>query len=75
MLGITESIHGEAFNRIPAVFEDRSFSNEDIEDAKLIGYTDGDHVVLQLKDGSITIVYSIDIDWLLYDPLTDKVAG
>ena len=66
MLGITESLWGDSF-QIPAVYEDRSFTEEDISDAKLIGYTENDHVILQLKDKSITIVYSIDIDWLLYD--------
>jgi hypothetical protein len=71
MLGVTPSIHGDL--NIPAVYEDRSFTEEEIEDAKLIGYTEEDHVILQLKDKSITIVYSIDIDWLLYDPETDKV--
>lgn len=72
MLGITESILGKDFN-IPAVYEDRTFTDDEISDAKLIGYTDQDHVILQLSDKSITIVYSIDIDWLLYDPETDKV--
>ena len=75
MLDIMDSIHSDTyyFNHIPAVYEDRSFTREQIQDAKLIGYTEGDHVVLQLLDKSITIVYSIDIDWLLYDEATDKV--
>lgn len=73
MLGITQSMPGMDFN-IPAVYEDRTFTEEDISDAKLIGYTEEDHVILQLKDNSITIVYSIDIDWLLYDPESDKVG-
>lgn len=72
MLGITQP--GIGFN-IPAVYEDRSFTEEDISNAKLIGYTEDDHVVLQLLDKSITVVYSIDIDWLLYDPETDKVKA
>jgi len=73
MLDVMEGLYGDAFSSIPAVYEDRSFTREQIQDAKLIGYTEGDHVVLQLLDKSITIVYSIDIDWLLYDEATDKV--
>lgn len=73
MLGITQSMPGMDFN-IPAVYENRSFTEDEISDAKLIGYTEEDHVILQLLDKSITIVYSIDIDWLLYDPETDKVT-
>jgi hypothetical protein len=71
MLGVMPSIHG--YFNIPAVYEDRSFTEDEISNAKLIGYTEEDHVILQLIDKSITIVYSIDIDWLLYDPETDKV--
>ena len=73
MLDVMEGLYGDSFSSIPAVYEDRSFTREQIQDAKLIGYTEGDHVVLQLLDKSITIVYSIDIDWLLYDEATDKV--
>jgi hypothetical protein len=73
MLGVMPSIHGDEFDRIPAVYEDRSITAEQVEYAKLIGYTEEDHVILQLLDKSITIVYSIDIDWLLFDPETDKV--
>jgi hypothetical protein len=74
MLDIMEGLYGDSFSSIPAVYEDRTFTREQIQDAKLISYTDQDHIVLQLKDKSITIVYSIDIDWLLYDPETDKVG-
>ena len=74
MLGVMESIHGKEFDQIPAVYEDRSISAEQVEDAKLIGYTENDHVILKLADGSITIVYSIDIDWLLYDEAEDKIS-
>ena len=73
MLDVMEGLYGDAFSSIPAVYEDRTFTREQIQDAKLIGYTEEDHVVLQLLDKSITIVYSIDIDWLLYDAETDKV--
>ena len=69
-----EGLYGDSFSSIPAVYEDRAFTREQIQDAKLIGYTEEDHIILQLKDKSITIVYSIDIDWLLYDPETDKVG-
>lgn len=75
MLDIMEGLLEKSFDRIPAVYEDRSITREEIQDAKLIGYTDEDHVILQLLDKSITIVYSIDIDWLLYDQATDKVAS
>jgi len=75
MLDIMEGLYGDSFSDIPAVYEDKTFSREEIQDAKLIGYTDEDHVILQLLDKSITIVYSIDIDWLLYDQATDKVAS
>ena len=73
MLDVMEGLYGDSFSSIPAVYEDRTFTREQIQDAKLIGYTEEDHVILQLKDKSITIVYSIDIDWLLYDPEIDKV--
>jgi hypothetical protein len=75
MLDIMDSIHSDIYyiNHIPAVYEDRTISREQVQDAKLIGYTEEDHVILQLLDKSITIVYSIDIDWLLYDEAEDKV--
>lgn len=75
MLLVRESIHGNEFNQIPAVYEDRSITEDEVENAKLIGYTDEDHVILQLSDKSITIVYSIDIDWMLYDEAQDKVSA
>ena len=75
MLDVMEGLYGDAFSSIPAVYEDRSFTREQIQDAKLISYTEDDHVVIQLLDKSITVVYSIDIDWLLYDDKTDKVRG
>ena len=75
MLDVMEGLYGDAFSPIPAVYQDRTFTREQIQDAKLIGYTEDDHVILQLLDKSITIVYSIDIDWLLYDEATDKISA
>jgi hypothetical protein len=34
---------------------------------------DGDHVVLQKPDQSIIVVYSIDLDWSLYNPEIDML--
>jgi len=75
MLDIMEGLLDKSFDRIPAVYEDRSITREEVQDAKLIGYTEDDHVILQLSDKTITIVYSIDIDWLLFDEAEDKVSA
>jgi hypothetical protein len=74
MLLMNKDVYG-LHSSIPAVYEDRNFDKGDIESAKLIGYTEDDHVVIQLEDESITVVYSIDIDWAEYDPETDKVSA
>jgi hypothetical protein len=75
MLDIMEGLLGKDFSSIPAVYEDKNIPRKEIQNAKLIGYTDEDHVVLQLSDKSITIVYSIDLDWAFYDQAKDKVTS
>jgi hypothetical protein len=53
----------EEFDRIPDVFEGRSYPSDDINKAKYLGSTIDGHEVLRLDDGNIVIIYSIDLNW------------
>jgi hypothetical protein len=60
---IKHKVRQEEFDRIPDVFENRSYPSADINKATYLGSTIDGHEVLRLDDGNIVIIYSIDLDW------------
>lgn len=47
---------------IPDVIEDVFYNAEQIEKSKFVGTTAGDHVIIELENGDLAVVYSIDLE-------------
>lgn len=47
---------------IPDVIEGVFYNAQQIEESKYVGTTSGDHVVIELANGDLAVVYSIDLE-------------